>query len=157
MAHKTLIGGTAYEISGGKTLVNGTAYSIDKGKTLVGGTAYEVGFGLPFTVILDFGALTTQGTVTTNGDHAGGYVVSSVSTPVLSTGWDACTHVAVDGVIYEVKCTNNAVSATATKTTYTPVGDCPLNLIVALSMGGTMFTVSFKKAGTYNLQLGVLS
>lgn len=44
MAHKTLIGGTAYEISGGKTLVNGTAYSINKGKTLVGGTAYEVGF-----------------------------------------------------------------------------------------------------------------
>lgn len=44
MAHKTLIGGTAYEISGGKTLVNGTAYSIDKGKTLVDGTAYEVGF-----------------------------------------------------------------------------------------------------------------
>lgn len=45
MAHKTLIGGTAYEIGGGRTLVNGTGYSIDKGKTLVGGTAYEVGFG----------------------------------------------------------------------------------------------------------------
>ena len=44
MAHKTLIGGTAYEISGGRTLVNGTGYSIDKGKTLVGGTAYEIGF-----------------------------------------------------------------------------------------------------------------
>lgn len=44
MASKTLIGGTAYEISGGKTLVNGTAYSIKNGKTLVGGTAYEVGF-----------------------------------------------------------------------------------------------------------------
>lgn len=44
MAHKVNVGGTAYEISGGKTLVNGTAYSIDKGKTLVGGTAYEVGF-----------------------------------------------------------------------------------------------------------------
>lgn len=44
MAHKTLIGGTAYEISGGKTVIDGTAYSIDKGKTLVGGTAYEVGF-----------------------------------------------------------------------------------------------------------------
>ena len=44
MAHKTLIGGTAYEITGGKALVNGTGYSIDKGKTLVGGTAYEVGF-----------------------------------------------------------------------------------------------------------------
>lgn len=47
MAHKTLIGGTAYEISGGKTLVGGTAYSIDKGKTLVGGTAYEISFGAP--------------------------------------------------------------------------------------------------------------
>lgn len=46
MAHKTLIGGTAYEISGGKTLVNGTAYSIKNGKTLVGGTAYEVGFAV---------------------------------------------------------------------------------------------------------------
>lgn len=47
MAHKTLIGGTAYEIGGGRTLVNGTGYSIDKGKTLVGGTAYEVGFAPP--------------------------------------------------------------------------------------------------------------
>ena len=28
MAHKTLIGGTAYEIKGGKTLVGGTAYDI---------------------------------------------------------------------------------------------------------------------------------
>ena len=44
MAHKTLIDGTAYEISGGRTLVDGTTYSIDKGKTLVDGTAYEVGF-----------------------------------------------------------------------------------------------------------------
>lgn len=44
MAHKTMIDGAAYEISGGKTLVDGTAYSIKAGKTLVGGTAYEVGF-----------------------------------------------------------------------------------------------------------------
>lgn len=45
MAHKTLVNGTSYEISGGKTLVNGTAYSISGGKTLVGGTAYGIGFG----------------------------------------------------------------------------------------------------------------
>ena len=51
MAHKTLIGGTAYEIGGGKTLVGGTAYSIDKGKTLVGGTAYEVGFAKPMATV----------------------------------------------------------------------------------------------------------
>lgn len=47
MAHKTLVNGTSYEISGGKTLVNGTAYSISGGKTLVGGTAYNIGFGTP--------------------------------------------------------------------------------------------------------------
>ena len=35
MAHKALIGGTAYEITGGKTLINGTAYGIAKGKTLI--------------------------------------------------------------------------------------------------------------------------
>lgn len=57
MAHKTLIGGTAYEIGGGKTLINGTGYSIDKGKTLVGGTGYEVAFA-SFVPILDLGELT---------------------------------------------------------------------------------------------------
>lgn len=50
MAHKALVDGTAYEITGGRTLVNGTGYSIDKGKTLVDGTAYEVGFSQPVTV-----------------------------------------------------------------------------------------------------------
>ena len=52
MAHLTMIGGTAYEISGGKTLIDGTAYSIDKGKTLVDGTAYEVGFAPSLTVTM---------------------------------------------------------------------------------------------------------
>ena len=52
MAHKTIIGGTAYEISGGKTLIGGTAYSIKNGKTLVGGTAYEVGFGEKVTITI---------------------------------------------------------------------------------------------------------
>ena len=42
MAHKTLIDGTAYEVSGGKTLVSGTAYEIEIGKTLVSGTAYAI-------------------------------------------------------------------------------------------------------------------
>lgn len=44
MAHKTLVGGTAYEISGGTTLIDGTVFSIKNGKTLLGGTVYEVGF-----------------------------------------------------------------------------------------------------------------
>lgn len=59
MAHKTLVGGTAYEISGGKTLVGGTAYSIAGGKTLVGGTAYDIGFG-PSTVLNNNSPATIQ-------------------------------------------------------------------------------------------------
>lgn len=70
MAHKTMIDGVAYEISGGKTLVNGTAYSIKNGKTLVGGTVYAVGFGGgEATLTVDIGSVDTNGygvTVTVN-------------------------------------------------------------------------------------------
>lgn len=45
MGHKTLIGGTAYDIKGGKTLINGTAYDIKKGVTLIDGTGYDISFG----------------------------------------------------------------------------------------------------------------
>lgn len=44
MAHKTLVGGTAYKVSGGKALVGGTAYKIAKGRALVGGTGYDISF-----------------------------------------------------------------------------------------------------------------
>lgn len=44
MGHKTLIGGTAYEIKGGKTLIGGTAYDIKGGKTLIGGTGFDISF-----------------------------------------------------------------------------------------------------------------
>lgn len=47
MAHRILIGGTTYEIAGGKTLVNGSGYNIAGGKTLVNGTAYDISFGTP--------------------------------------------------------------------------------------------------------------
>ena len=49
MAHKTLVNGTSYEITGGKTLVNGTSYSISKGRTLVNGTGYDVSFKTPIS------------------------------------------------------------------------------------------------------------
>ena len=55
MGHKTLIGGTAYDIKGGKTLIGGTAYDITAGKTLVGGTGYDISFSLPQTVESLFG------------------------------------------------------------------------------------------------------
>lgn len=47
MAHKTSIGGTAYDIGGGKTLVEGTSYSVKNGKVLIDGTEYDISFILP--------------------------------------------------------------------------------------------------------------
>lgn len=44
MAHKCLVGGTAYDITKGRTLIGGTGYDITKGKTLVGGTGYDINF-----------------------------------------------------------------------------------------------------------------
>ena len=51
MAHKTLVGGTAYEIKGGRCLVNGTGYAIKKGRTMVSGTGYDIGFGTSYDPI----------------------------------------------------------------------------------------------------------
>lgn len=44
MAHKTLVGGTAYEVKSGKTHIGGTGYDIKKGRTLIGGTGYDISF-----------------------------------------------------------------------------------------------------------------
>lgn len=43
-AHKTLVGGTAYTVKGGKCMVDGTVYSILKGRTLIGGTGWDITF-----------------------------------------------------------------------------------------------------------------
>lgn len=55
MAHKTLIGGTVYEVNGGKVLVSGTSYGIASGKTMVNGTGYDITFAtiISFTIQLD--------------------------------------------------------------------------------------------------------
>ena len=50
MSHKTLIGGTSYDVSGGKTLVNGTIYRIAGGRTLVRGTVYDISFKWTFKI-----------------------------------------------------------------------------------------------------------
>ena len=53
MAHKTLIGGTAYEIKGGRDLIGGTGYAKKKGRVLVNGTGYDIPFssGIPIGTI----------------------------------------------------------------------------------------------------------
>lgn len=52
MSHKTIIGGTAYEVTGGKCLVNGTVYNILKGRTLVDGTETEIKFQNGYTWVI---------------------------------------------------------------------------------------------------------
>ena len=55
MAHKTRVGGTNYEVKGGRTLVNGTGYSIQKGRTRINGTGYDVLFTFtPYPVPVRF-------------------------------------------------------------------------------------------------------
>lgn len=51
MAHKTLIGGTAYTIKGGKDLIAGTSYAKKQGKALVAGTKMSIPFssGVPLS------------------------------------------------------------------------------------------------------------
>ena len=53
MAHKTLISGTAYSVTGGRELIGGTGYDCKAGKTLIGGTAFTVPFskGIPLGTI----------------------------------------------------------------------------------------------------------
>lgn len=49
MAHKTLIDGTAYSVTGGRELIAGTGYAKKKGRVLVNGTGYDIPFssGIP--------------------------------------------------------------------------------------------------------------
>lgn len=50
MAQKCRVGGTVYNITGGRTRVSGTAYGIKNGRTRVDGTAYDVAFASGKTV-----------------------------------------------------------------------------------------------------------
>lgn len=52
MAHKTMIGGMAYGVTGGKTMTGGTAYGISGGRTMAGGTLYDVPFSSGLTLTL---------------------------------------------------------------------------------------------------------
>ena len=53
MAHKTLISGTAYSVTGGRELIGGTGYGCKGGKTLIGGTAFKVKFDDGLTWIIN--------------------------------------------------------------------------------------------------------
>ena len=56
MAHKTLISGTAYSVTGGRELIRGTGYGCKAGKTLIGGTALTIPFGPKHCTIIITGS-----------------------------------------------------------------------------------------------------
>lgn len=69
MAHKTLISGTAYSVTGGRDLIGGTGYDCKGGKTLIGGTGYDIVLSTNgFTV-----TITGNGAPASGGIHA--YVI----------------------------------------------------------------------------------
>lgn len=85
MAHKTLIDGTSYEVTGGRTLVDGTGYDITGGKTLVDGTGYDVSFGVTWAVYSVSTKYTYDGTYITKAYTAGSsiYMSDSSDTSVI--------------------------------------------------------------------------
>ena len=68
MAHKTLISGTDYSVTGGRELIGGTGYSIKKGRTLIGGTGYEIGFG-PKSIKITITGTSSHAIVEYNGNR----------------------------------------------------------------------------------------
>lgn len=54
MAHKTLISGTAYSVTGGRELIGGTGYDCKAGKTIIGGTAFTI----PFAKVIPLNTIT---------------------------------------------------------------------------------------------------
>ena len=82
MAHKTLIGGTAYEIKGGRDLIGGTGYAKKSGKSMINGTAYDIKFG-PDGYVISFSGATAAAYIK-YGDITYGY--GAVSPIVVQPG-----------------------------------------------------------------------
>lgn len=157
MAHKTLIGGTAYEISGGKTLVGGTAYSIAGGKTLVGGTVYEVGFGSKLNVVYDFGSLTAA--------SAFGSYRCTITYDNLPFDPSKCNAYMVNGVVYEAVCSEltsggyyaQYLNASGTSSTSVTTSN-PVAFVFrqTISTGTWTVWIYVLAAGEYDLKIGTV-
>lgn len=85
MGHKTLIGGTTYDIKGGRTCIGSTNYDIKKGRTLIGSTGYDISFGTPL------GELATKTSVYMNVDG-------------VRTEWKVAHQGIPDATIYDASC-----------------------------------------------------
>lgn len=141
MGHKTLIGGTSYDIKGGKTLIGGTGYDIKKGVTLIGGTGYDISFqGEPVPVyisqhfsndVISYASLTGYEGFDQQAD--GAYLIPTGT--VLTTTWqkrysvdDVVSMVAkVDDVSQDIS-NEGDISWTTYKFYYTVTAPCIINV-----------------------------
>lgn len=78
MAGKPLIGGTAYDITGGTCLKDGTSYSVKNGKVLISGTEYDISFLLPPAALSLWQASATNESITCIAYGNGYWVVGGV-------------------------------------------------------------------------------
>ena len=67
MPGKTMIGGTAYDVTPGSVMIGGTVYTIKEGKTLINGTAYSIKFAGDVVVTITGSGSVDRAYVTING------------------------------------------------------------------------------------------
>ena len=170
MAHKTLINGTAYEISGGKTLVDGTGYEISKGATLVDGAAYEIPFGAQSGITIRLGG-TVSGSedfahicfnahedgaflcITSDGkvrfESPAGYLLETITDTAffaLPIGSNIDCYVKSGGIFADARIrVNNAIVAQkrngAARYEYSTVGRAIIYLVVTQTVSGAVGTI----------------
>lgn len=90
MVHKTLIGGTVYNITGGMTKIGGTTYNITNGRTKIGGTGYNISFGpdLTFPALMSVAVLDSRLSTPINGRNANSKNTFSLQLPSSRTVGD---------------------------------------------------------------------
>lgn len=99
MAHKCMIDGTSYNITGGKACIDGTSRKITGGKTLINGTAYNINFESKPTVRDLFASA-----VESNSAHRN----SSSSTTVKLTGTKGKYYLGFKGNAFEISYFNGS-------------------------------------------------
>lgn len=167
--HRTLIGGTSYEIYGGSTLIGGTEYALEKGITLVDGTAREIMFREPepqkITRTYPFD-MTSDGNVSTV-VHPSYTIIRGTSTLTMgSMEWAGIKRdfrnligpatISVAGPYFQYKVLNGTNISCYERADYT--FDLSLAQMKSLASSGS-FTYASKTNFTllYNTSTGVLS
>lgn len=155
MASKTLIGGTAYKLQGGKVLVNGVIYTILNGKTIVDKTIYEIDFG--FVPFFEFGKITPSK----------GWVSYEYTTTIQAPKFDfsLCNAFLINGIYYDVIFDKNENGVTSfydynlTSPSFGVSESNPYRILFRHYINTDVWDVTFYSynEGTYEVSLGFLS